>query len=229
LSFSSQEIHIEVGAVNGDVTPYTLSTGLKTQSPMRDCSLPAKSRMALQTQFAAFTSNQHHAIDASVRIVTGDAPFNFPCRMLVDEWAVLVDVALCTGFRNCPDQIEGVGSAVSIVTIRTLHRSFRNPMMHRKSKLGLNRSVTGVTELRLRRFQQAVAEPARLIRSRYDLEELRLGCREVTLAWILVLADEMRGMACVAGDPLRRMLGMIEALLQFSRDVAGLAAIRVFL
>ena len=36
-------------------------------------------------------------------------------------------------------------------------------------------------------------------------------------------------MACIAGNSLPRMLGMIEALLQFSRDVAGLTAIRVFL
>jgi hypothetical protein len=36
-------------------------------------------------------------------------------------------------------------------------------------------------------------------------------------------------MAGIAGNTLRRMLGMIEALLQFSRDVTGLAAIRIFL
>ena len=149
--------------------------------------------------------------------------------MLVHERAVLFDVALCAGFRNRPDQIESVGSAVSIVTIRTLHRSFGNPMMHGQRKLRLYRSVTGIAELRLWRFQKAVSEPAHLIRSGDDLEELRLGGREFTLAWILVLADEVRRMACIAGNALRRMLGMIEALLQFSRDVAGLASIRIFL
>jgi hypothetical protein len=36
-------------------------------------------------------------------------------------------------------------------------------------------------------------------------------------------------MARIAGNTLRRMCGMIEALLQFSCDMAGLAAIRIFL
>jgi hypothetical protein len=229
MFFSSQEIHIEVGAVNGDVTPHTFSTGLETQPAVRDCGLPAKSRMALQTQFTSFPPDQHHAVDASMRIVTGDTAFDFSCRMLVDERSVLVDVALCARFRNCPDQIESVGSAMSIVTIRTLHRSFRNPVMHGQRELRLNRPVTGVTELRLRRFQQTVAKPAHFIRPGYDLEELGLGSRKFTLAWILVLADEVRRMTCIAGNALRRMLGMIEALLQFSRDVAGLTAIRVLL
>jgi hypothetical protein len=182
MLFSSQEIHIEVGTVNGDVTPHTFSTGLETQPAVRDCSLPAKSRMTLKTQLAAFPTDQHHAVDAAVRIVTGDTAFNFSCRVLVNERAVLVDVALCARFRNCPDQIEGVGSAVSIVTIRTLHRSFRNPVMHRQRKLSLYRTVARITKLRLWRFQQTVAQPARLIRSGNDLEELGLGCRKFSLA-----------------------------------------------
>ena len=39
----------------------------------------------------------------------------------------------------------------------------------------------------------------------------------------------MGRMTCVAGNSLRRMLRVIESLLQFSGDVAGLAAIGVFL
>ena len=215
--------------MNRGVAAHALAAGLKTQPAVRNGRLPAKSRMALQAEFASFPTDKHHAVDASVRIVTRNTAFNFSRRVLVDERAVLVDVALCTGFRNGPDQIESIGRAMSVVTIRTLHRSFGNPMMHGQRKLRLYRSVTGVAELRLWRFQKAVSEPAHLIRSGDDLEELRLGGREFTLAWILVLTDEVRRMAGIAGNTLRRMLRMIEALLQFSRDVAGLAAIRVFL
>jgi len=215
--------------VNRDVAAHTLAAGLKTQPAVRNGCLPAKSRMALQAEFASFSTDEHHAVDTSVRIVTSHTAFNFSRGVLVDERAVLVDMALGAGFRNGPCQIESIGSAMSVVTIRALHRSFGNPVMHGQGKLRLYRSVTRVTELWLWRFQQTVAEPSHLIRSGYDLEELRLGCLEFTLAWILVLADEVRRMACIAGNALRRMLGMIETLLQFSRDVAGLAAIRVFL
>lgn len=102
-------------------------------------------------------------------------------------------------------------------------------MMHGQRKLRLHRSVTGITELRLWRFQQAVAKPARFIRSGDDLEELRLCCREFTLAGILVLTDKVRRMARIARNTLCRMLGMIEALLQFPRDVAGLTTVGILL
>ncbi len=101
--------------------------------------------------------------------------------------------------------------------------------MHGQRKLRLYRSMAGVAELRLWRFQQAVAEPAHLIRSGDNLEELSLGSREFALAWILVLTDEVRRMTGIAGNALRRMFGVIESLLQFPGDMAGLAAIRIFL
>ena len=185
--------------------------------------------MALQAKFASFPTDQHHAVDASVRIVTSNTAFNFSRGVLIDEWAVLFDVALCAGFRNRPDQIKCIGRAMSVVTIRTFHRSFGNPMMHGQRKLRLYRTVTGVAELRLWRFQKAVAEPAHLVRSGYDLEELRLGGREFTLARILILTDEVRRMTGIARNTLHRMLGMIKTLLQFSCDVARLTAVRVFL
>ena len=108
--------------------------------------------MALQAKFAPFPADKHHTIDTSVGIVTGHTAFNFSRRMLVDEWAVLLDVALCAGIRNGPDEIESIGRAVSVVTIRTLHRSFGNPMMHGQRKLRLYRTVTGVAQLWLWRF-----------------------------------------------------------------------------
>ena len=215
--------------MNGDVAPHTLSTGLETQPTVWYCRLPVISGVALQTEFAAFPPHQHHAVDASMGIVTGNATINLSCRMLVDKWTVLFDMTLRAGFRNRADQIECVGSTVSIVTIRALHGAFGNPVMHGKRELRLHRSVTGVTELRLRRFQETVAEPAHVIRSGYDLEELRLGSREFALAGILVLSDEVRRMACVAGNALRRMFGVVESLLQFSRDVARLTAIGILL
>src|SRR4051812_46955597 len=132
---------------------YALTAGLETQTSVRHRSLSAKSRMALQAEFGSFTPDQHHAVHAAVRIVTGHAAFNLSCRMLIDERSVLFDMALGAGFRNCPDEIERVGSAMRVVTIRTFHRAFRNAMMDGKRKLRLNRSVTGVTELRLRRLQ----------------------------------------------------------------------------
>ena len=101
--------------------------------------------------------------------------------------------------------------------------------MHRQRKLSLYRTVACITKLRLWRFQQTVTQPAHFVRAGYDLEELRLGSREFPLAGILVLSDQMCRMARIAGNALRRMCGMIEALLQFSCDVAGLAAIRIFL
>ena len=161
---------------------HTLSAGLETQPAVRNGRLPAKSRMTLQAEFASFPADKHHAVDASVRIVTGNTAFDFSRRVLVDERAVLVDVALCAGFRNGPDQVESIGRAMSVVTIRTLHRSFGNSMMHGQRKLRLYRSVTGIAELRLWRFQKAVSEPSHLIRSGDDLEELRLGSLEFPLA-----------------------------------------------
>jgi hypothetical protein len=229
MFLSSQEIHVEVGAVNGGVAPHTLSTGLETQTAMRHCRLAMKAGMALQAQFAPFPPDQHHAVNASMGIVTGDATFNLPCRMFVNEWTVLLNMALRARLRDRPNQIEGVGCAVRIVTIRALHGAFGNPMMYRQSELRLYRPMTGVTKLGLRRFQQAVAKPAHVVRSGHDLKELRLRCRESPLALILYFIDEVGRVTRIARNALRRMFGMIEALLKFARDVAGHATIGVFL
>jgi len=98
MFFSSQQKRVKVGAVNGNVAPHTLSAGLETQSAVWHCGLAAKSRMALQTQFAPFPPDKHHAVDASMRIVTGDAAFNFSGRMLVNKRAMLLHMALRTCF-----------------------------------------------------------------------------------------------------------------------------------
>ena len=138
--------------------------------------------MTLKTKFASFPSDQHHAVDAAVRIVTGDASFQLSRRMVVDKGAVLFHMTLRAGLRYGANQIGSVGSAVRVVAIRTLHRSFRNSMMHGQRELRLYRSVTGVTELRLRRLQQTVSKPLHIVRTGNDLEKLRLSRREFALA-----------------------------------------------
>jgi hypothetical protein len=130
MFFSSQEIHVKVRAVNGGMAPHTLSAGLEAQPAVGNSCLRMKSGVALQTQFPPLTPDQQHAIDASVGIVTGDTTFNLSRRMFVYKRTVLFDVALRAGFRDRTNQIEGVGRAVRIVTVRALHRTLGNPVMH---------------------------------------------------------------------------------------------------
>lgn|SRR6185295_6564330 len=211
--FSSQEVHIEIRAVNGDVATHAFATGLETQPAMRYRVLFMNSGMALQAQLAPFPPNQKHSIDTAVWIVAGDTSIDFPGRMFVDKRTVLLHVTGRTGLRGRPYQIRSVWRAVRIVTVRALHETFRNAMVHRQSKLRFDRAMTRVAKLGFRGLQQAVAKPAVFVGLRHDLKELRLGSREATFALVLDLIHKMRRVTRVAGHTLRRMLGMIETLL----------------
>jgi hypothetical protein len=60
--FSSQQVHIEVGAVNRNVASSALTAGLKSKPSVRRLGQLVESGMTLQAELAAFATDQQHAI-----------------------------------------------------------------------------------------------------------------------------------------------------------------------
>src|SRR5678809_980276 len=130
--------------------------------------------MALQAQLPAFSSNKQHPVSGPVRIVTRRAPFDFRCRVFVNKRSTLLDVTLSTGLRCCLDETRRVQCAVSVVAVRTLHQSFWNTMVSGLRDLSSSGGMTGVGDVGVGAFVQAVFKPSVIVRSLRHLEDLLL-------------------------------------------------------
>jgi len=160
--------------VNRDVTSAAFPARLEAEFAVRYRGLGVETGMTLQAKCAALSSHEKVPIDAAVRIVTSHAATCDAGWMFVQERTALLVMTSFTRLGRIADQACGIRSAVRIVAIRTLHQTFRNPVMYRQCKLRLYRSVAGIAKCRLRRFQQAVLQPLRLGRRGVDLKNLRL-------------------------------------------------------
>ena len=135
--------------MDGHVTARAFATGLEAETAMGYPSLIMEPGMTLQAKLSSFTPHQQHAVGAAVGRVAGSAAFHLRCRMFVDIRAAFFRVAIHTGFPSALTQVRPIRSAMGIVTIRTLHRSFRDAVMCWQGELCLNVTVAGIAEVRL--------------------------------------------------------------------------------
>ena len=206
-----------------------LAAGLVSEFAVRRSQLAVESGMALQAELPAFAPDQKHAVGAAVRIVAGDASFDFHRRMLEYERPALFDVAIHAGFRARLVEGGHVLRTVRVVAVRTLHQPLGNAMVFGLRELRLHRLVAVVAQGGLGALEHAVMPPAIFIGDLRKLEEVALGITHVAFCGVLHFIDQMGGVALVAGNAVAGVLGMLEQDSLLAGNVAGKASCGVFL
>jgi hypothetical protein len=207
---SSQKIRIQARSVNGHVAANAFSARLKSQPAVRNLRLRVKSGVALQAQLAAFAPHQKHAIGTSMRVMAGNASFDFYGRVLEYKRPALLHVALDAGFRSRIVQARHVSRAMRIVAVRTLHQTFRNAVVLGQRKLRLNGLMACEAQSRFREFEQTVMPPAGVIREMGKLEKITLRIAQISLAGVFHFFHQVRGVAFAAGNPVASVLRVLE-------------------
>ena len=113
-------------------------------------------RVALQAQRVHIADVQQARVGGSVRRVAGDAAFGLDHGMLKDEWTRGLGVALGADRVLISGRLQLLGfeRAMRIVTIAAGQQAFIHFVMERLRERGFHVGVAGVTELRLRDFEQ---------------------------------------------------------------------------
>ena len=91
-----------------------------------------------------------------MRSVTSRAPFRFKGSMFVGEWTLFISVTLntsCIRAGGEPGLLE-LKTAMRIMAITALHRSFQNLMVEWFGKIRFRFAVATHAELRFGHFQQ---------------------------------------------------------------------------
>lgn len=102
-------------------------------------------------------------------------------------------------------------------------------MVERQGKLRLDRTVTGVAKARFGFFKQIVVQPAYLLRQSRNGVELPLRGKELYLRRVNDGCNQVHRVALVAGDSGVLVLGVGKKVLRLAAQVAGQAALGVFL
>src|ERR1700722_7035120 len=101
--------------------------------------------------------------------------------------------------------------------------------MNGQRELGLNRPVTSKTKRRLRLLQQAVMQPANLIRQARRLKKISLRVAEISFALIFDFFHQVRGVALIARQTVRSVGRVFEEFLLLAADMTQQTVRRVFL
>jgi len=184
--------------MNRDMTARTLSTGLEAEPSMGNAGLSMETGVALQAQLASFTPHQKHAVGAAMGIVASRAALHLHRGVLVNVGPALFLMAIQAAVKSRPVQAVVIDGTMGIVAISALDHSFRNPMVHRESELGLHGPVTVEAECWLRLFEQAAVQPADFVGQLRHLIEVSLRVLTVSLALVFDFGDQVRGMALIA-------------------------------
>lgn len=214
--------------MNRYVAANTFAAGLKAQPAVRNRGLGVETGMALQAKLPAFAANQEHAIGGAMRVVAGNAAFDFYRRMLVNKRPALFDVTVHAGFETRLGQAGEILRAVRVVAIGTFDQAFRYAMMVRQREFGLDCEVASEAKRRFSLLEQAVVQPASFFANLRQLKEVRLRVGQIALAVIFHFINQVSGVALVAGDPVAGVLGVREEFLPLAGVVAGKAAGGVF-
>jgi len=112
--------------------------------------------VARQTQLVHASELQQSRVGRAMRRVTCRATFGFERRVFVNKRPLLVGMALYAGGvgaggQSCLLEFE---TAVGVVTIAALHRSFEHLVVEGLVEVGLNFVVTTYAELRLSGLEQ---------------------------------------------------------------------------
>ena len=88
--------------------------------------------------------------------MTGYAPISLNRRVLVNKWSLLVGVTLDTSRvgASCESRLFKFETAVRIVAVAALHRSFEHFVMERQVELVLRLAMTTEAKLRFACSQQ---------------------------------------------------------------------------
>ena len=110
--------------------------------------------MAFETKLPHAASLQHLRIRRAMRRVTGHAAFRLERRVLVGERSLLIRVTLNAGGvrAGCEPRLLELETAVRVVAVAALHRTFEYLVMKRLVEVGLNFVMATDAELRLAGF-----------------------------------------------------------------------------
>ncbi len=91
----------------------------------------------------------------SVGTMTRCTTFHLQRGMLVNPRAAFLRMTTEARLKIYSSQLRAVQSSMGIMAIRTFHESFRNAMVRRQGKLGLNCPMAAKAEVRLFLLKQA--------------------------------------------------------------------------
>ena len=142
----------------GDMAANAFAASLEAQAAMRHlCGV--KFRVAFQAKLAPLATHQQHTVVAPVRIVAGDASFNFHRGMFEYKRSALLHVAfearlvaavrLVKHARGFPHAERRREAAVRIVAVGAVHEAFVDPVLAGQGELRRDVGVASVAKLRL--------------------------------------------------------------------------------
>ncbi len=191
--------------------------------------------VTLQAQQIHLAHAQETRIRGAMGRVTTAAAFGFHRYMLIDEWALLIGVALCTDRVSAgqgPHLLE-CGCAMSVMTVAALDQAFVHAMVIRLREVRLRAGMTSVAQaglctneemLRFFGVMRRVAIQAPNIVARV------CRCREVPLLMFCRVATQATGIGILLRHRLEANdLGHIPAAFYVggSGTVAGLTTMSV--
>ena len=148
-----------------------------------------------------------------MRRVTSHTAFCFERCMLVSEWTLLVHVTLYARRIRAGSQsgLLEFKTAVRIVAIATIHRSFEDFVMERLGEIRLGFTVATHAELRFGRFQQLNRREARFLSVGFANESDRTsqvsagfgGMRRMTIRTAYVVAPVLAAPEVIVLFPAR--------------------------
>ena len=114
------------------------------------------SSMAFETELTDRCTFQHFWVARSMRNVAGGAAFELCRCMFESEWPLLAAMAFDACYVGTDRELGLLRfkTAVSVVTIAALHRSFEHLVVEGLVEVGLNFVVTTYAELRLSGLEQ---------------------------------------------------------------------------
>jgi hypothetical protein len=130
-----------------------------------------------QAKLSHATGCQEPWICGTMRRVTGHAAFRLHRRMLVNEWTLFVGVTFnACGIRaRCQSCLLEFKTAVWIVAVGTLHRTFEHLVVEGHIELVFDFRMTTQAKLRLVQFQQLDGRESRFLSVTGSDKNIRAG------------------------------------------------------
>ena len=153
------DLDVTVGAISVLRVQVMLRTG------RLNCADVVGNAVTCQTKLRHAAGYQQPRIGRAVRRMTGYAPFGLNRGMFVNKWTLLVCVTL-NASRIGAGRESGLfefKTAMRVMAITALHRSFEHLVMERQIELVLRFGVTAHTKLWFADFQQLDRREARLL------------------------------------------------------------------
>lgn len=152
---SLHECHVQIGAMDGRVAQNAglILLGLVVRRPQ---GAKRRSAVTLQTQQVDLGRAQEARIGRAMRCVATHAAFRFYRHVLVDEWPLLIGVALVANrvAAGSGTHLAQCRGAMNVVAVAAGDESLVHTMVVGTGKLGARRSMASVAKFGLRLNQQ---------------------------------------------------------------------------